>query len=105
MDFIEKLAPFELSRLGGAGNKVNRVALGECDCYIQPRGGLGFWDMCAPEVIIRAMGGLLTDMNKERLCYDINRAKERPGKPILPPFLLGKSIRLHTLILKRLGKL
>ena len=64
MDFIEGVAPFKLSKLGGAGNKVNRVALGECDCYIQPRLGLGFWDMCAPEVIIRAMGGIMTDMNK-----------------------------------------
>jgi 3'-phosphoadenosine 5'-phosphosulfate (PAPS) 3'-phosphatase len=75
MDFINQLAPYELSRLGGAGNKVNRVALGECDCYIQPRSGLGFWDMCAPEVIIRAMGGLMTTLDKDRLCYDINRGQ------------------------------
>ena len=71
MEFINQLAPNSLNRLGGAGNKVNRVALKEVDCYIQPRSGLGFWDMCAPEAIIRSMGGLMTDMDKNRLSYDV----------------------------------
>lgn len=62
MDFIEGLAPYDLNKLGGAGNKVNRVALNEVDCYIQPRSGLGFWDMCAPESVSRAMGGIMTDL-------------------------------------------
>lgn len=105
MDFINQLAPNSLARLGGAGNKVNRVALGEVDCYIQPRTGLGFWDMCAPEVIIRSMGGLMTDMKEKRLCYDVSKAEVKPNCPILPAFLLGKSLNMHKLILKRLSKL
>jgi len=47
--------------LGGAGNKVNRIALNEVDSYVQPYRGLGFWDLCAPEAIVRAMGGVATD--------------------------------------------
>ena len=62
METIKMLEPVDMVRLGGAGNKVNRIALGEVDTYVQPRGGLGYWDLCAPEAIIRAMGGFFTDI-------------------------------------------
>ena len=90
MDTIEKLAPVEICRLGGAGNKVNRIALGEVDTYVQPRGGLKFWDLCAPEVIVRAMGGLFTDIDGNRLNYsDVSNPK-------LPAFIIGKTQNMHT---------
>ena len=31
---IQRLDPVEMVRLGGAGNKVNRIALREVDCYV-----------------------------------------------------------------------
>ena len=31
---LEKMEPVEIVRLGGAGNKVNRIALGEVDSYV-----------------------------------------------------------------------
>jgi len=61
---IEKISPVQIVRMGGAGNKVNRIALDEVDSYVQSRPGLGFWDLCAPEVIVRAMGGVCTDFEK-----------------------------------------
>lgn len=70
MEIIETLAPVDICRLGGAGNKVNRIALGEVETYVQPSAGLKYWDLCAPEVIVRAMGGLFTDIQGNRLYYN-----------------------------------
>lgn len=46
---------------GGAGNKILAAALGEVACSIQHKVG-GPWDLCAPEAIIKALGGRITDM-------------------------------------------
>lgn len=67
---IQRLDPVEIIRLGGAGNKVNRIALREVDCYVQPRAGLKFWDLCAPEAILRAMGGNLILTNQDKTAAD-----------------------------------
>ena len=34
--------------------------MGEVDAYVQPHSGLSQWALCAPEAIIRAMGGIIT---------------------------------------------
>ena len=46
---------------GGAGNKILAAALGEVTCSIQHKVG-GPWDLCAPEAILKAMGGRMTDL-------------------------------------------
>eukprot|EP00957_Ditylum_brightwellii_P183349 13965918-Ditylum_brightwellii.AAC.1 len=46
---------------GGAGNKILAAALGEVACSIQHKFG-GPWDLCAPQAIITAMGGRITDL-------------------------------------------
>ncbi len=46
---------------GGAGNKILAAALGEVACSIQHKIG-GPWDLCAPEAILKAMGGRMTDI-------------------------------------------
>lgn len=51
---------------GGAGNKILATALGEVTCTIQHRIG-GPWDLCAPEAILKAMGGKMTDLFGEEL--------------------------------------
>ena len=48
-------------RYAGAGNKIVAAARGEVDCTAQHKFG-GPWDTCAPEAVLRAMGGELTDM-------------------------------------------
>jgi 3'(2'), 5'-bisphosphate nucleotidase len=55
------LEPVDIIRLGGAGNKIIKIAQNQIDSYVSPP-GLGYWDLCAPEVIVRAMGGLCTDL-------------------------------------------
>jgi 3'-phosphoadenosine 5'-phosphosulfate (PAPS) 3'-phosphatase len=46
---------------GGAGNKILAAALGEVTCSIQHMVG-GPWDLCAPEAILKGMGGRMTDL-------------------------------------------
>ena len=46
---------------GGAGNKILAAALGEVTCSIQHKVG-GPWDLCAPEAILKGMGGKMTDL-------------------------------------------
>mmetsp|Transcript_8075 Transcript_8075/g.24067 ORF Transcript_8075/g.24067 Transcript_8075/m.24067 type:complete len:352 (-) Transcript_8075:1443-2498(-) len=46
---------------GGAGNKILGAALGEVACSIQHKFG-GPWDLCAPEAVLKAMGGRITDL-------------------------------------------
>eukprot|EP00978_Attheya_sp_CCMP212_P028393 scaffold97890_cov55-Attheya_sp.AAC.4 len=51
---------------GGAGNKILAAALGEVACSIQHKVG-GPWDLCAPEAILKAMGGKITDLFGEEI--------------------------------------
>eukprot|EP00536_Pseudo-nitzschia_multiseries_P005820 jgi/Psemu1/191567/e_gw1.116.78.1 len=57
---------------GGAGNKILAAALGEVTCSIQHKIG-GAWDLCAPEAILKAMGGKMTDLFGEEIAiYDVD---------------------------------
>ena len=86
--FINGLGPLEMIRLGGAGNKANRIILGEVDAYVQPRGGLSFWDLCAPDVLVRAVGGTCIDFEGNRLKYP------NGVKPTIGKFMVGKTPNL-----------
>ena len=59
---IETISPVEIVRLGGAGNKCNNLSIGTVDAYIHPSPGLKYWDLCAPESIVKGMGGYATDL-------------------------------------------
>ena len=60
-NIIETISPVEIKRLGGAGNKCASVALGNTDSYVYPSKGCKYWDLCAPEILVKAMGGYATD--------------------------------------------
>lgn len=51
---------------GGAGNKVLATAFGHVDCCIIHKFG-GPWDACAPEAVLKAMGGRITTWTGEDL--------------------------------------
>jgi 3'(2'), 5'-bisphosphate nucleotidase len=56
--------------VGGVGLKVAMVAEGSRDLYVYPGGRTKIWDSCAPEAIIAAAGGRLSDTYGDRLVYD-----------------------------------
>jgi len=66
---IEAMKPDDVLRQGGAGNKVLRVIEGDAHAYVFASPGTKKWDTCAPEAILVAMGGRLTDMHGNILKY------------------------------------
>jgi 3'(2'), 5'-bisphosphate nucleotidase len=59
---LEMLAMKELVPIGSAGVKGVRVATGEVDIFAHPtQSSMKLWDACAPDAIVRAAGGILTD--------------------------------------------
>jgi 3'(2'), 5'-bisphosphate nucleotidase len=52
----------ELVPIGSSGIKGVEVARGHVELYAHPsRGNVKLWDACAPDAIVRAAGGILTD--------------------------------------------
>ena len=69
---LGELDPFEIKRMGGAGNKACNLVLANVDCYIHPSPNLMHWDLCAPESLVKGMGGMTTNLFQERLRYPID---------------------------------
>jgi len=68
-DCLEILAPDEILKVGGAGHKVMLLMEGKAHAYVFPSPGCKKWDICAPEAILHAMGGKLTDMKGDNYEY------------------------------------
>lgn len=63
------IEPSEQMRTGSTGVKIALVARGEAQMYAHPTAGTKLWDSCAPEVVLHAAGGRLTDMCGAPLRY------------------------------------
>lgn len=55
---------------GSVGLKVARVAEGVADIYLSMSNRTREWDACAPEAILRAAGGTMTDVLGAHLVYN-----------------------------------
>lgn len=64
---------------GSVGLKVGLLATGSCDLYIHPSPGLKEWDTCAPEAILTAAGGVVTDSWGGPLRYNKVNVRQRQG--------------------------
>lgn len=64
---------------GSVGLKIGLLATGECDLYIHPAPGLKEWDTCAPEAILQAAGGIVTDGWGRPLQYNKPNVRQRQG--------------------------
>jgi len=64
-----KVPEQRIKRIGGAGNKCVLVAGGDADVYLYPCPGTNKWDTCAPEAILCAGGGVLTDPKGKLIDY------------------------------------
>ena len=60
--------------------------------------GLQNWDLCAPESLIKAMGGWSTNFNQERLSYSVD--KPTPVKGLI----LARNQPMYNTIIKRMGE-
>lgn len=64
--------PTEIIRVGGAGHKVMLLIEGVAHAYVFPSPGCKRWDTAAPEAILHAMGGKLTDIHGNFYKYNKN---------------------------------
>ncbi|HXU81403.1 MAG TPA: 3'(2'),5'-bisphosphate nucleotidase CysQ [Polyangia bacterium] len=77
--------------VGGVGLKVALVAEGSRDLYVYPGSRTKLWDACAPDAIIAAAGGRLSDTYGDTLVYDQPDLYNRRG-------LIASNGRLHDLV-------
>jgi 3'(2'), 5'-bisphosphate nucleotidase len=55
---------------GSVGLKVGLLAEAKSDLYLHPHSKTKEWDTCAPEIILREAGGIITDLWGEPLKYN-----------------------------------
>lgn len=75
---LEALTPTDVIKVGGAGYKVLQLLEGKAHAYVFASPGCKKWDTCAPEAVLEAQGGCLTDMLGEHYSYGSN--VEHPNK-------------------------
>lgn len=83
--------------LGSVGLKVAQIAAGRADAYVSISNQTHEWDACAPEAIIRAAGGLMTDVLGEPLRYN-------KRVPNTPNGLLASNGLLHTTLVNAVSE-
>ena len=73
----ETLGVVKEQPFGSVGLKATRLALGVADIYLSVSDRTMEWDVCAPEAIVRAAGGSVTDCRGAPLRYN----KPQPNTP------------------------
>jgi 3'(2'),5'-bisphosphate nucleotidase len=73
----EELGITDVAPCGSVGVKCSRIVEGDRDLYVHPVPYLKEWDTCAPEVILREAGGVVSDLNGDPLRYN----KPDPRQP------------------------
>lgn len=68
-DAIEALSPTNVIRCGGAGFKVLQLLEGKAHSYVFASAGCKRWDTAAPEAVLEAAGGVLTDIHGNHYDY------------------------------------
>jgi 3'(2'), 5'-bisphosphate nucleotidase len=81
---------------GSSGLKAARVSSGEAEVYLQPGPAGMLWDACAPEAVIRAAGGKLTDARGGDFDY-------RTQPIVNPRGLVATNGVLHDEVIARLA--
>jgi len=75
---LASLKADEILRVGGAGHKAILLMEGKANAYVFSSQGCKKWDTCAPEAVLVAIGGKLTDMKGELYNYskDVQHVNE-----------------------------
>lgn len=76
---LEALAPGEMRPLGSAGLKFGAIAAGEADLSFHATSAIKLWDSAAPEAVLVAAGGAVSDLTGIPLAYDPARLRHPDG--------------------------
>lgn len=93
---MRELGITEMVRSGSVGLKIGAIATQVCDLYLHPSLGTKLWDACAPEAIVAAAGGRLTDFDGGAIGYDPTRVHNERG-------LLASNGVVHDELVRRLA--
>jgi 3'(2'), 5'-bisphosphate nucleotidase len=77
-----------VQQCGSNGVKAGLIAEGGADYFLNPTDKMGEWDASAPQIILEEAGGMLTDINGDKIVYN----KVRPN---LPNGILASSHIIH----------
>ncbi len=100
--FAKRIGSPTMIPCGSVGVKVAHLLLGRADAYLHPparpgsSGGAKLWDTCAPEALVRAAGGLLTDGQGRALDYAGAELVHRHGLVAAGPKLHGALLALFN---------
>jgi len=75
---IDSMEPTEILKMGGAGNKVLQLIENNAHAYIFASPGCKKWDTCAPQAVLEALGGSLTDVNGN--LYEYHKDVSKPNR-------------------------
>jgi 3'(2'), 5'-bisphosphate nucleotidase len=84
--------------IGSVGLKLALIASGLRDLYINTSGKSKLWDACAPEAILAAAGGRVTDLFGAAIDY-------QRADLALPSGLVASSGAIHEQVVERIGPL
>ncbi len=92
---LARIGGARVTPTGSAGRKGTLIACGEADIYVHPGRAGKLWDTCAPEAIVLAAGGEVTDANGNRIDYRRGELSQVSG-------LLMSNGALHAHVLRSL---
>ena len=84
--------------IGSVGLKIAALATGAVDLYVTAATQMCEWDACAPEAVLRAAGGTVTDVCGARLLYN-------KVDPVTPRGIVASNGLLHARCLAALRPL
>ena len=88
----------EEQRVGSVGLKISLIARDTRDLYVHPTGHCKLWDTCAPEAILTAAGGRMTDVRGARLRY-------APDNLFVDEGIVASNGRCHDQVIERVSAL
>lgn len=95
---LEVLGAGEIRPVGSAGLKGAAVADGSADLYMTPGFAGCLWDTCAPEALVRAVGGEFTDAHGTVIDYRAAGVENNRGA-------VACASSLHNEVITRLSQL
>jgi 3'(2'), 5'-bisphosphate nucleotidase len=95
---MQRLGITRVTEQGSVGLKTGLIAEGLADLYLHPSPRSSRWDTCAPEAILRAAGGVLTDFSGLPYSYDGQELENGRG-------IVAASARVAEALLPRLLEL
>lgn len=97
-EFRRALGIADELNVGGVGVKIGLVADASRDLYVYPGNRTKIWDTCAPEAILLAAGGRMTDTTGQPLRYDVEETYNLRG-------IVASNGPLHDVAIETISRL